>query len=101
MDLISILVFLVLLTLALGIAWLAGYRSRFRKMPGLKRSPDQDYFVGLNYLLNDEPDDAIDIFTAGLELNGDTLATHLALCTLLRRRGKVDRAIAHNQQLLD
>src|SRR5690606_3494802 len=68
--------------------------------PGLKRSPDQDYFVGLNYLLNDEPDDAIDIFTAGLELNGDTLDTHLALCTLLRRRGKVDRAISHNQQLL-
>jgi lipopolysaccharide biosynthesis regulator YciM len=92
--------FFLLLVLALGLAWLAGYRSRFRKFPGLKRSPEQDYFIGLNYLLNDEPDDAIDIFIDALELNSTTLQTHLALCTLLRRRGKVDRAIEHCQYLL-
>ncbi|MGV3592685.1 MAG: tetratricopeptide repeat protein [Gammaproteobacteria bacterium] len=96
----SPVVFLSLMAFALGLAWLAGYRSRFRKLPGLKRNPEQDYFVGLNYLLNDEPDDAIDIFIDALELNSNTLATHLALCTLLRRRGKVDRAIAHGLYLL-
>ncbi|MEY4642971.1 MAG: hypothetical protein RLZZ227_2965 [Pseudomonadota bacterium] len=90
----------LLLAAALGLAWFAGYRSRFRKFPGLKRSPEQDYFIGLNYLLNDEPDDAIDIFIDALELNSSTLQTHLALCTLLRRRGKVDRAIEHCQYLL-
>lgn len=96
----SVFSFLLVL-IAIGLAWLAGYRSRFHHFPGLKRSPQQDYFVGLNYLLNDEPDDAIDIFIEALEVNSDTLATHLALGTLLRRRGKVDRSIAHYQQLLD
>ncbi|HEY0962631.1 MAG TPA: tetratricopeptide repeat protein [Pseudomonadales bacterium] len=100
MPQISPVIFLLLMAFALGLAWLAGYRSRFRKLPGLKRNPEQDYFVGLNYLLNDEPDDAIDIFIDALELNSNTLATHLALCTLLRRRGKVDRAIAHGEYLL-
>lgn len=91
----------LLVLIAIGLSWLAGYRSRFHHFPGLKRSPQQDYFVGLNYLLNDEPDDAIDIFIEALEVNSDTLATHLALGTLLRRRGKVDRSISHYQQLLD
>lgn len=90
----------ILVLIAIGLAWLAGYRSRFHHFPGLRRSPRQDYFVGLNYLLNDEPDDAIDIFIEALEINSDTLATHLALGTLLRRRGKVDRSIAHYEQLL-
>lgn len=96
----SVFSFLLVL-IAIGLAWLAGYRSRFHHFPGLKRSPQQDYFVGLNYLLNDEPDDAIDIFIEALEVNSDTLATHLALGTLLRRRGKFDRSISHYQQLLD
>lgn len=96
----SVFSFLLVL-IAIGLAWLAGYRSRFHHFPGLKRSQQQDYFVGLNYLLNDEPDDAIDIFIEALEVNSDTLATHLALGTLLRRRGKVDRSISHYQQLLD
>ena len=95
----SVFYFLLVL-IAIGLAWLAGYRSRFHHFPGLKRSQQQDYFVGLNYLLNDEPDDAIDIFIEALEVNSDTLATHLALGTLLRRRGKVDRSIAHYEQLL-
>jgi lipopolysaccharide biosynthesis regulator YciM len=59
-----------------------------------------DYFVGLNYLLRDEPDEAIDTFIKGLEINGDTVETHLALGTLLRRRGKVDKAITVHQDLL-
>ncbi|MES2604644.1 MAG: tetratricopeptide repeat protein [Pseudomonadota bacterium] len=96
----SVFTFLLVL-IAIGLAWAAGYRSRFHPFPGLKRSQQQDYFVGLNYLLNDEPDDAIDVFIEALEVNSDTLATHLALGTLLRRRGKVDRSISHYQQLLD
>jgi lipopolysaccharide biosynthesis regulator YciM len=100
MPQISPVVFLLLMAFALALAWFAGYRSRFRKLPGLKRNPEQDYFIGLNYLLNEEPDDAIDIFIDALELNSNTLATHLSLCTLLRRRGKVDRAIEHGEYLL-
>ncbi len=93
--------FLLLILLAIGLAWWAGYRSRFKKIPGIKQSFDQEYFIGLNYLLNDEPDDAIDLFIDALELSSDTLETHLALCTLLRRRGAVDRAINQSQFLLN
>lgn len=60
----------------------------------------RDYFVGLNYLLHDEPDEAIDTFINALELNADTIETHLALGILLRRRGKVDKAIEVHQNLL-
>jgi lipopolysaccharide biosynthesis regulator YciM len=60
----------------------------------------QDYFVGLNYLLNDEPDEAIDTFIKALEINSETIETHLALGALLRRRGKVDKAINVHQALL-
>jgi lipopolysaccharide assembly protein B len=94
-------ILILLILLALCAAWLVGYRSRFRKFPGLKRRREQEYFVGLNYLLNDEPDDAIDIFIGALAINSGTLETHLALCTLLRRRGEVDRAISHCQYLME
>jgi len=96
-----ILITFPVLVLLMGGVWLSGYRSRFKRIPGLRRSPERDYFIGLNYLLNDEPDDAIDLFISALEVSAATLETHLALGTLLRRRGKVDRAIAHCQKLLD
>ena len=59
-----------------------------------------DYFVVLNYFLNDEPDEAIDTFIRALEINSETVETHLALGALLRRRGKVDKAIKIHQNLL-
>lgn len=60
----------------------------------------QSYFEGLNYLLNEQPDAAIDTFVTALEVNSDTLETHFALGNLLRRRGEVDRAIRVHQNLL-
>ena len=65
------------------------------------RSPfTRDYFMGLNYLLHDEPDQAVDTFINALELNSETVETHLALGILLRRRGMFDRAIEVHQNLL-
>lgn len=91
----------LLLLLAIACGWLLGRvrRSSRRKR---RRSHDvfSDYFVGLNYLLNDEPDEAIDTFINSLEATGDTPETHLALGALLRRRGKVDKAIKVHQALL-
>ncbi|MES2624333.1 MAG: tetratricopeptide repeat protein [Pseudomonadota bacterium] len=98
---ISSPILILLVLLGLCAAWLVGYRSRFRKFPGLKRRREQEYFIGLNYLLNDEHDDAIDIFIGALAISSGTLETHLALCTLLRRRGEVDRAISHCQYLVE
>lgn len=55
---------------------------------------------GLNYLLNEAPDTDLDALAAGLEVNDATLDAHLALGTLLRRRGEIDRAIRLHQELL-
>jgi len=102
-DASNIFLYLLLLA-ALAAGWWLGRRSSnsvgsvFELVS--RKAPTNDYFIGLNYLLNDEPDDAIDIFIESLEISSNTLETHLALGTLLRRRGKVDRSIALYQDLL-
>ena len=93
-----------ILLLAVIAGWLLGRFGRRVSKAG-NRSPTtgeilSEYFVGLNYLLNDEPDEAIDTFIKGLEVNSETVETHLALGALLRRRGKVDKAIKVHQTLL-
>lgn len=90
---------LLLILLALAAAWYLGRLSQSR--PRSRQSPGRDYFIGLNYLLNDEPDEAIDTFIHALEADSNALETHLALGTLLRRRGKVDKSIVVYQGLLD
>ena len=59
-----------------------------------------DYIKGLNYLLNEQPDKAIDVFIQMLDVNSETVETHLALGSLFRRRGEVDRAIRIHQNLI-
>jgi lipopolysaccharide assembly protein B len=58
------------------------------------------YFRGLNYLLNEQPDKAIEVFLQIAEVDSDTVETHLALGNLFRRRGEVDRAIRVHQNLI-
>lgn len=59
-----------------------------------------DYFLGLNYLINEQPDKAVDVFIKMLEVDTDTVEVHLALGNLFRRRGEVDRAIRIHQNLI-
>jgi lipopolysaccharide biosynthesis regulator YciM len=59
-----------------------------------------NYFRGLNYLLDEQPDSAVDSFIAALEVNDQTLETHFVLGQLLRRQGQPDRAIRIHQNLL-
>lgn len=59
-----------------------------------------DYFKGLNYVLNEEPDRAVELFTRMAELDDDALETHFALGSLFRRRGEVARAIRVHQNLM-
>ncbi|PCI80386.1 MAG: lipopolysaccharide assembly protein LapB [SAR86 cluster bacterium] len=94
--------FYVLLLIAIIAGWLLGRLGPSKSTRTKASSSDlfQDYFVGLNYLLNDEPDEAIDTFIKALEINSETIETHLALGALLRRRGKVDKAINVHQALL-
>lgn len=58
------------------------------------------YFRGLNYLLNEQPDKAIEVFLKIAEVDSETVETHLALGNLFRRRGEVDRAIRIHQNLI-
>jgi len=82
---------------ALIAAWYLGYHTR--EKPHAKRLP-RDYLVGLNFLLNEEPDKAVDVFIKMLEVDSDTVETHLAVGKLFRRRGEVDRAIRIHQNLI-
>ncbi len=59
-----------------------------------------DYLKGLNYLLSEQPDRAVEVFTRMTELDDETLETHFALGSLFRRRGEVDRAIRVHQNLM-
>lgn len=72
-----------------------------------RRDPDShsinfggDYFRGLNYLLNEQPDKALEVFLQLAEVNPDTVETHLALGNLFRRRGEVDHAIRCHQNII-
>lgn len=60
----------------------------------------REYVVGLNYLLNEQPDKAVDIFIKLLDVDSETVETHLALGSLFRRRGEVNRAIRIHQNLI-
>jgi lipopolysaccharide biosynthesis regulator YciM len=95
---------LELLWLLLPVAALSGWIIGRREPAGLRREDPRalssDYFQGINYLLNEEPDKAIEVFTRMVEVDSDTVETHLALGNLFRRRGEVDRAIRIHQNLI-
>lgn len=90
----------LLLFAALMSAWYLGFRTRRERDTAQKANLPRDYFVGLNFLLNEEPDKAVDIFIKMLEVDSNTVETHLAVGRLFRRRGEVDRAIRIHQNLI-
>ena len=84
---------------AIGGWWLA--RKVFTRNESLRNQAfSSRYFQGLNYLLNEQPDKAIQVFLEMAEVNKDTFETHLALGALFRRRGEVDRAIRIHQNII-
>jgi lipopolysaccharide biosynthesis regulator YciM len=95
-----------LAVLLLPIAAVSGWVLGRRELAQLARRRDHssqvatDYFMGLNYLLHDRPDKAIEVFIKALDVETETVETHLALGNLFRRRGEVDRAIRIHQNLV-
>ena len=75
-------------------------RQLSMKIDTKKQLLSREYVVGLNYLLNEQPDKAVDLFIKLLEVDSDTVETHLALGSLFRRRGEFDRAIRIHQNLI-
>ncbi len=91
---------ILLLPLAAASGWFAASRAARKESAKSEREANPVYFQGLNYLLNEEPDKAIDVFLEMLEVDADTIETHLALGNLFRRRGEVERAIRIHQNLI-
>ena len=89
------------LLLSFPLFWFAGY-SRGKNSHLQNREGDlaRHYFQGINFLLNEQPDQAIDTFIRSVEVTPHTLETHLALGNLMRQRGEIERAIRVHQNLL-
>ncbi|NMM36500.1 MAG: lipopolysaccharide assembly protein LapB [Glaciimonas sp.] len=82
-----------------GLGWIAA-RVDIRQLLSESRSLPSGYFKGLNFLLNEQPDKAIDAFIEIVKLDPETVELHFALGNLFRRRGETERAIRVHQNLL-
>ncbi len=89
----------LLLPLAAAAGWFSARSSKGKAGRCADSILGPEYIKGLNYLLNEQQDKAIDVFIRMLEVNSDTVETHLALGNLFRKRGEVDRAIRIHQNL--
>lgn len=96
---LSLLFFLLPIAAVCG--WLSGYYYRKNQQePKTQLVAVGDYFTGLNYLINEQPDKAVDVFIKILEVDTETIEVHLTLGTLFRKRGEVDRATRIHQNLI-
>ena len=85
---------------AFGLGWIAA-RVDLRALLTESRSLPRSYFKGLNFLLSEQPDRAIDAFIEVVKLDPETIELHFALGSLFRRRGETERAIRMHQNLLN
>lgn len=90
----------LLLPVAALSGWWIGRRTQNSQNSSSLSSIHPEYFKGLNFVLNEQPDEAIEVFIRMLEVDSETVETHLALGNLFRRRGEVDRAIRIHQNLI-
>jgi lipopolysaccharide biosynthesis regulator YciM len=82
-----------------GLGWIAA-RVDINQLLSESRTLPRGYFKGLNFLLNEQPDKAIDAFIEIVKLDPETVELHFALGNLFRRRGETERAIRVHQNLL-
>lgn len=90
---------LSVIPLFFGLGWAAS-RLEMRQQIRASAQLPAAYFKGLNLLLNEQPDKAIDAFVDVVKLDPETVELHFALGNLFRRRGETDRAIRVHQSLL-
>ena len=84
---------------AFALGWIAS-RLDLRQMRIANRQAPRAYFKGLNHLLNEQQDQAIDAFIEAVQNDPDTSELHFALGNLFRRRGEYDRAVRVHEHLL-
>jgi lipopolysaccharide biosynthesis regulator YciM len=83
-----------------GLGWLAA-RIDIKHLLSESRMLPRSYFRGLNFLLNEQPDKAIEAFIEVVRIDPETVELHFALGSLFRRRGETERAIRMHKNLLE
>ncbi|HET9664985.1 MAG TPA: lipopolysaccharide assembly protein LapB, partial [Burkholderiales bacterium] len=91
---------LLALPLFFALGWLAA-RIDIKQIVSESRALPVSYFKGLNFLLNEQPDKAIEAFIEVVKVDPQTIELHFALGSLFRRRGEVERAIRMHQNLVE
>ncbi|HSO07317.1 MAG TPA: lipopolysaccharide assembly protein LapB [Pelomicrobium sp.] len=91
---------LLALPLFFALGWFAA-RIDIKQLVTESRRVPASYFRGLNFLLNEQPDKAIEAFIEVVRVDPETIELHFALGSLFRRRGEVERAIRMHQNLLE
>lgn len=91
---------LLSLPIFFGLGWVAA-RIDLKHLLSESRALPQSYFRGLNFLMNEQPDKAIEAFVDVIKVEPQTIELHFALGSLFRRRGEVIRAIRMHQSLLE
>lgn len=91
---------LLFFPLFFGLGWAAA-RIDIRHLVKESRALPRSYFQGLNFLLNEQPDRAIESFVDAVKVDPQTIELHFALGSLFRRRGETERAIRMHQNLVE
>src|SRR3990172_6473115 len=91
---------LLIFPLFFGMGWLAA-RIDIKELLSESSALPQSYFQGLNFLLNEQQDKAIEAFIDVVKVDPQTVELHFALGSLFRRRGEVDRALRMHHNLVE
>lgn len=90
----------LLLPIAAGYGWFMGRNSVKQNDQDAKESLSKKYSTGLNYLLSNQQDKAIDYLLETLAVEDDTVEAHFAMANLFRKRGELDRALKVHEHLV-
>ncbi len=91
----------LLLPVAAAYGWYMGRRSAYQNKQQEANRLSRDYVAGVNFLLSNQQDKAVDLFLDMLKEDTSTVEAHLTLGNLFRSRGEVDRAIRIHQSLME
>ena len=91
---------LLVLPLFFTLGWIAA-RVDIKQLISESTALPAAYFKGLNFLISDQHDKAVEAFSEAIQANTDSLELHFALGSLFRRTGETDRAINMHLNLLD
>ncbi len=91
---------LIILPIFFALGWIAA-RIDIKHVVADSRRLPKAYFQGLNFLLNEQPDRAIEAFNEVVRVDPETVELHFALGSLFRRRGELERALRIHQNLIN